>query len=117
MIWVTAIFGSYLFLISFSMFTDMRWPLDLNLPELESVGAISKVTDSDFYLYMSLWTVTSVLGTLLQCCTLWRFKKTGKVLRWPVANEAIQTYKYGKTAEEHKRDQEVKELDAEIERM
>ena len=33
MIWITAIFGAYLFLISLSLFVG-RWPIDLNLPKL-----------------------------------------------------------------------------------
>ena len=33
MLWITAIFGSYLFIISLSLFVG-RWPVDLNLPKL-----------------------------------------------------------------------------------
>ena len=33
MIWITAIFGAYLFMISMSLFVG-RWPIDLNLPKL-----------------------------------------------------------------------------------
>ena len=33
MLWVTAIFGSYLIFISLAVFIG-RWPIDLNLPKL-----------------------------------------------------------------------------------
>ena len=33
MLWVTSIFGSYLLIISVTLFVD-RWPVDLNLPAL-----------------------------------------------------------------------------------
>ena len=33
MIWVTSIFGSYLFIVSFSLFYG-RWPIELNMPKL-----------------------------------------------------------------------------------
>jgi hypothetical protein len=33
MIWVTSIFGSYLFIVSFSIFYG-RWPIELNMPKL-----------------------------------------------------------------------------------
>lgn len=98
MIWVTAIFGSYLFLISFSIFTDMRWPLDLNLPELYAAGAVTKESYPHFSLYMGLWALMTVTGLLVQCYTLWHFKKSGKVLRWAEGNEAIKAFKFGRTA-------------------
>jgi len=40
MIWVTAMLGAYVTLSSGSMFFG-RWPIDLNLPKLVAIGAIS----------------------------------------------------------------------------
>lgn len=62
LIWVTAIFGSYLFIVSLSTFLG-RWPLDLNLPKLERLGAVKSV-DTNFWIYMTCWMMMSTLGTV-----------------------------------------------------
>ena len=94
MIWITAIFGSYIFIVSFSMFYG-RWPLDLNLPKLEEAGAIV-TTEPYFFLYMLVWFLMAIIGVVTQCFTLWHFKRVGKQLR-PKLQEAIDKFEYGKT--------------------
>ena len=76
MLWITAIFGAYLFIISLSLFVG-RWPIDLNLPKLEQVGAVN-ATEPNYYLYMGIWLCMSCLGVAFQCYILWYYKKTGK---------------------------------------
>ena len=62
LIWVTAIFGSYLSIVSLSTFWS-RWPLDLNLPKLEREGAV-KSLDANYWIYMTSWMLMSTLGTV-----------------------------------------------------
>ena len=79
MIWVTALFGSYVFFVSSTLFYG-RWPVDLNLPKLYEVNAVRHV-DNNFYLYIGMWALSSCLGIAFQCWHLWHFKKKGKVLK------------------------------------
>lgn len=88
-IWVTAIFGSYIFIVSFSSFYG-RWPVDLNLPNLVTIGAISD-TESYFYIYMTVWICMSALGVVFQCYVLWHYKKSVKPMR-PLLQEAVQAF-------------------------
>ena len=76
MIWVTACFGAYVFIISFSLFYG-RYPVDLNIAQLYMLGAVKSV-ENNFYLYMGVWLLMSTLGVACQCYSLWYFKKTGK---------------------------------------
>ena len=62
MIWITAIFGSYTFIISFSLFVG-RWPIDLNLPELVDAGAVVGI-EPYFFLYMGIWLSMSCIGVI-----------------------------------------------------
>ena len=103
MIWVSAIFGAYLFIISFSLFYG-RYPIDLNLPELQSIGAIV-TTEPNFFLYMGVWLVCSTIGVAFQCMTLLYFKNRGKQLK-PGLQEAVDNFRYGRTAEQIKRDKD-----------
>ena len=76
MIWITAIFGAYLFIISLSLFVG-RWPIELNLPKLDSVGAVIG-TEPNYFLYMGVWLAMSCIGVAFQCYVLWHYKKSGK---------------------------------------
>ena len=96
MIWVTAIFGAYLFIISVSLFVG-RWPIELNLPKLDSVGAVIG-TEPNYFLYMGIWLCMSCIGVAFQCYILWHYKKTGKRLS-PKIQDAVDNFQYGKTAE------------------
>lgn len=107
MIWITAIFGAYLFMISLSLFVG-RWPVDLNLPKLQEVGAVW-ATEPHYFVYMGIWLCMSCVGVAFQCYILWYYKKTGKQLN-PKLQEAVDNFKHGKTADEIKRDKEKKEL-------
>lgn len=121
MIWVTAIFGSYMFIVSFSLFFG-RWPIDLNLPELNKAGAVTG-TEPYFYVYMGVWLVMSCIGVITQCYTLWYFKKSGKQLS-PKVQEAIDKFEFGRSASQIKKEKEQKlfeqyianEMDCETER-
>ena len=113
MIWVTALFGSYVFLLSSTLFYG-RWPIDLNLPKLYEVGAI-RFVDQNFYWYIGLWLLTACFGILFQCWHLWHFKKKGKVLKKQHLQEAIDKFEYGRTAEERKRDKEVRQFEKYVE--
>lgn len=76
MIWVTAMIGSYTFLTSACTIWG-RWPLDLNLPKLVAIGAVTS-QEPNFYMLMGIWVSLSAIGTVFQCMILWYYKKTGK---------------------------------------
>ena len=113
MIWVTALFGSYVFFVSSTLFYG-RWPVDLNLPRLYDVKAVRHV-DSNFYMYIGMWALASCLGIAFQCWHLWHFKKKGKILKKKSLQEAIDKFEYGRTAEERKFDKEVKKFEKYVE--
>ena len=107
MLWITAIFGSYLFIISLSLFVG-RWPVDLNLPKLQEVGAVI-ATEPNYFMYMGIWLVMSCVGVASQCYILWYYKKTGKKIN-PKLQEAIDNFEYGRSADQIKLEKERKEL-------
>ena len=82
MLWVTSIFGSYLLIISVTLFVD-RWPVDLNLPALEQAGAVVK-TEPNFYIYMIIWIAMSAFGVLFQCLILCYYKNSGKPVHFRI---------------------------------
>ena len=64
MIWVTAIIGSYVCIVSVSIFCpDYKWPIVMNLPALEEAGALTEVQTS-YYIYVGIWIISSALGIL-----------------------------------------------------
>ena len=107
MLWVTAIFGSYLIMISLAVFVG-RWPIDLNLPKLVYYGAVTR-QEPYFYLYMSAWLFLSCIGMVMQCFILWYYKKTGKPLH-PRLKEAVDAFDFGRTAEQIKWDKDHKKF-------
>ena len=108
MIWITAIFGSYTFIISFSLFFG-RWPIDLNLPELVDAGAVNG-TEPYFFLYMGIWLSMSCIGVVTQCYTLLYLKKSGKQLK-PKLQEAVDKFEYGRSAKQRKQEEERKRFE------
>jgi len=62
MIWVTAMIGSYIFLSSVSAIWG-KWVLDLNLPKLVEMGAVTG-TEPNFYLLMGIWMSLSAIGVV-----------------------------------------------------
>ena len=107
MLWVTAIFGSYLIFISLAVFIG-RWPIDLNLPKLVQVGAVT-AQEPYFYIYMTAWLCCSCIGVVMQCLILWHYKKTGKPVH-PRIKEAVEKFEYGRTAEQIKYEKEHKKF-------
>ena len=51
----------------------------------------------------------SSLGVFIQCMTLWHYKKTGKEIH-PKLQDAVINFQYGRTAEQRKRDKDMKKL-------
>ena len=116
MIWVTAIIGSYVCIVSVTIFTpEMKWPIVMNLPALEEAGAITEVQTS-YYMYVGIWIILSALGTLFQCGFLWYYKSRGKQLHFRV-QEAVDTFEYGRTADQRKIDKGLKKLYHEVAQM
>ena len=62
-----------------------------------------------------MWLLASCLGSAFQFWHLWHFKKKGKILKQRHLQEAIDKFEYGRTAEERKRDKEVKQFEKYVE--
>ena len=101
MIWVTSMVGSYTILTSLCVMWG-KWPLDLNLPKLVEMGAVT-ATEPNFYLLMGIWMSFSAIGVVFQCMILWYYKKTGKPVH-PRLQEAVDKFEYGRSAAQRKRD-------------
>ena len=106
MIWVTAIFGAYIFCLTLSYFFA-RWPIDLDLPDLYRKGAVDKSATSGFFIAIGSWMCISMIGAVFQFYILWYYKKTGKEIH-PRLREAVETFEYGRTAEQRERDKKNK---------
>ena len=87
MIWVTAIFGAYIFCFTMAYFFA-RWPIDLDLPYLYKEGAVDGSMLPSYFLALGVWLSISIIGAVFQFYVLWYYKKTGKEIH-PRLSEAV----------------------------